>query len=189
MSPIEKAQALLAAIASGEVKLTSEQEPQDVYAGHVRYLCHGGGYDGVIVVVFNDCNEWDYLSLVQFPDGTTWVEELSSLEYAPSAEEAWRCYGIPGYLRFIEAFWEGFTGSRSKAQLKRLARNTEELAHLDDRLVALINATRAVPDRQDPLKNEGVSEALRKWHEVACPTFKHSIQFVFEEEKNPQGTP
>ena len=107
----------LHAIERGEIKLTPQRSPQDVYAGHVAYVASNGW----TVVVFNDCNDWDYVSEVILEDDThvdPWVyEDGQSLllagpsrfddldpqwepirSYQPRPAHKWSIYRIPGYL-------------------------------------------------------------------------------------------
>jgi hypothetical protein len=91
---------LLLEIERGEVSLTALEDPQRVYSGEVRYRAS----NGLELVVFNDANQWDYLDSV-FRDGVllTDFDEFEASpagQYQPSEEAAWRCYGIPGYLKF-----------------------------------------------------------------------------------------
>jgi len=98
----EEILAFLRVIESGEVVLTPLHEPQDVFAGPVEYNASNGWK----IAVFNDANEWDYIEWVTTSDGravdffelTQQASELAN--YAPSAENAWLRYRIPGYLRF-----------------------------------------------------------------------------------------
>ncbi len=91
---------LLKEIERGEVTLTAFEDPQKVYSGEVRYRAS----NGLELVVFNDANEWDYLDSVW--QGRARLTDFDELEgspagqYQPSAEVAWRCYAIPGYLKF-----------------------------------------------------------------------------------------
>jgi hypothetical protein len=91
----------LRAIEHGEVTLTPEEEPQEVYAGIVRYRASNGWR----IEIFNDANEWDYIEEIMAADGRSAdFADSDTLpvmaDYEPSDEVAWRCYGIPGYRRF-----------------------------------------------------------------------------------------
>jgi hypothetical protein len=111
----------LHAIERGEIKLTPERCPQDVYAGCVAYKASNGW----ILVIFNDCNEWDYVSEIVIEDGTTtmvnfWCytdgedllldphradEDLDPQwepirRYQPRPAHVWSIYRIPGYLNW-----------------------------------------------------------------------------------------
>lgn len=99
--------AFLESVERGEITLVSHgaKEPQQVYAGNCWYTAS----DGTKLVVFNDCNEWDYIDHIEFPDGLRLGFEAISIEYTPSEEVSWRCYGIPGYLKFREP-WPGYKG-------------------------------------------------------------------------------
>lgn len=104
---------LLRSIASGRVKLTSARQPEDIYAGDVEYAASNGWR----VVVFNDCNEWDYLDSVTDPnDRSLDFDDLFDMpkvrDYSPTAKVAWLRYGIPGYLKSSgrRGPWKGWTG-------------------------------------------------------------------------------
>jgi hypothetical protein len=109
----------LHAIERGEITLTPERCPQDVYAGNVAYKASNGW----TVVVFNDCNHWDYVSEIVLSDGSRidpWVYAdgesllLSSPDrsddldprwrpvrkYRPRPAHQWSIYHIPGYLNW-----------------------------------------------------------------------------------------
>jgi hypothetical protein len=92
----------LHALEEGEVSLQPEEEPQHVYAGNVSYLASNGWR----IVIFNDCNTWDYIDAVRAPDGRSLdfddIDDTMPMarEYMPSDEMAWRRYGIPGYCLF-----------------------------------------------------------------------------------------
>lgn len=91
----------LRAVEDGSISLTPEQEPQDVYAGKVRYIASNGWR----IVVFNDANDWDYIESITTSEGRTFdfdtLDEMPAVEtYEPSPEIAWTRYGIPGYCRF-----------------------------------------------------------------------------------------
>jgi hypothetical protein len=62
---------LLRRVASGELvpRLASPKETwEEVYAGNVEYIV-----DSWKIVVFNDCDSWDYINSVTAPDGRTWA--------------------------------------------------------------------------------------------------------------------
>lgn len=109
----------LYAIERGEIALVAEKCPQDVYAGNVGYVAANGW----TVVVFNDCNEWDYVESIILSDGTRlcfWDYtdgEGKSLDindpkakldpqweqvrsYKPRPALRWIAYHIPGYLNW-----------------------------------------------------------------------------------------
>lgn len=88
-------------IESGDVVLTPEHEPQDVYAGDVVYIASNGWR----IVIFNDANEWDYIDSVTSQDGRSFdfdqIEQMPILsKYHPADDVAWSCYRIPGYMKF-----------------------------------------------------------------------------------------
>jgi hypothetical protein len=94
----EEVWTFLHAIEEGDITLTSEEEPQRIYAGNVRYTASNGW----IITVFNDCNDFDYVDSVEATDGRTldFDDMPRALQnYCPSEEVAWTRYGIPGYLQ------------------------------------------------------------------------------------------
>lgn len=95
-------------IDTGKVTLTSPLEPQYVYAGHVPYQASNGWK----VVLFNDCNEWDYIDRIVMPDGVVAYGELRESkigDWAPNEDTLWRIWGIPGYLCFKRDLWSAPT--------------------------------------------------------------------------------
>jgi len=100
-SPEHELACFLWAIEDGSVSLRPEQDPQDVYAGDVKYAASNGWG----IVIFNDANEWDYIDSITTSDGRTFAfDALNQMpairDYEPSAEIAWSRYGIPGYCIF-----------------------------------------------------------------------------------------
>lgn len=115
MTP-DEALEFLRAIERGEITLVAERCPQDVYAGNVGYKASNGW----TIVVFNDCNEWDYPDCIELPgrpsvgfwlytDGTDTItgpdrdEEIDPAwepvrTYKPRHAVRWSAYRIPGYL-------------------------------------------------------------------------------------------
>ena len=83
--------AWLADVEDGVIVLTPESESAaDIYAGNVAYV----GSDGSRAVVFNDCNDWDYLDSITFADGSHFdFDDLPA--YNPSIEVAMSRYGFP----------------------------------------------------------------------------------------------
>lgn len=111
----QKAMDFLLDIEAGRVKLTTETQPEDVYAGVVEYKASNGWK----IFIFNDCDEWDYVDEV-CGDGEVWEfpaeGDLDAVaEYQPSAEVASRCYGFDcdgqwdGCSAPLRA-WSGFGG-------------------------------------------------------------------------------
>jgi len=92
----------LRAIETGEIKLNPEGVPQKIYAGNVTYSASNGWK----IVVFNDCNDWDYIDALITADGRQInfdaiydnLPEISN--YTPSEAVAWTAYGLPGPSRF-----------------------------------------------------------------------------------------
>lgn len=60
--------ATLHAIESGTVTVTLAEDPASQYCGNVEYQTSNGW----TLVVFNDCDSWDYLDSAVSPDGRTW---------------------------------------------------------------------------------------------------------------------
>jgi hypothetical protein len=93
-------------IETGAVSLSCDCEPQNVYAGNVLYTASNGWK----LVVFNDCNEWDYFDRFIAPDGrqldyAEMPEEMR--RYSPGDEVSWRAYGIPCYRKDRNEKWPG----------------------------------------------------------------------------------
>jgi hypothetical protein len=109
----------LHAIERGEITIVPERSPQDGYCGGVLYVASNGWK----LVIFNDCNEWDYVSEVILDDGTRidpWVypdgeslllaapDRFDDLDprwdqvrrYRPRPAYQWSIYRIPGYLNW-----------------------------------------------------------------------------------------
>jgi hypothetical protein len=82
-------------IAEGRVLLTPKADPGRVYAGNVFYEAS----NGCQVVLFNDCNAWDYVDSV-IVDGRRYDAEFSWERITVSDQDAWRIWRIPGYLTF-----------------------------------------------------------------------------------------
>lgn len=95
---------MLQAVERGDVTLQPVGRTADeVYAGDVTYRASNGW----TLVVFNDCNDWDYLDSAVAPDGRR-AEYPSGLEpesergalydlflsYAPSADVQRSAYGF-----------------------------------------------------------------------------------------------
>lgn len=80
-------------IADGKIMLTPTKDPQRVYAGNVFY----DASNGWAVVLFNDCNAWDYVDCVIVNGERTDTEFTWDRENV-SDEDAWRIWRIPGYL-------------------------------------------------------------------------------------------
>lgn len=105
---LDRVLALLARVEAGEVPLAyvGDRTPAEVYAGNVWYRTP----DGWTLVVFNDCNSWDYLDSAISPEGEhlhvwdgPWSDDGGDYEepiyrlrgYRPEPRAAWERYGIP----------------------------------------------------------------------------------------------
>ncbi len=93
---------LMGQIERGEVTLEPLQHPQQVYAGPVRYRAS----NGMLLTLFNFANAWDYLELVEAPDGRRVtrreMEQMPRMKvYEPPPKVAWKRYGTPGYCTFL----------------------------------------------------------------------------------------
>ncbi len=90
----------LAGVEAGALTLTAVQHPQEVYCGGVEYVASNGWR----LVLFNDCNEWDYIESLVADDGRVAKHDATGNEvldaYRPTAEIAWSRYGLPGYCAF-----------------------------------------------------------------------------------------
>ena len=53
----------------GEKPLTPLMDPMKVLAGNVEYTAPGGWK----IVVFNDCQSWDYIDSITDPSGYVWA--------------------------------------------------------------------------------------------------------------------
>lgn len=57
--------AVLRSVSAGTRTVTADAAPAAVFAGNVTYTTG----DGWTIVVFNDCNSWDYVEAMRAPDG------------------------------------------------------------------------------------------------------------------------
>lgn len=78
-------------------KPVNPEEWSEKYAGDVRFRLPNGW----VVVVFNDCNDWDYVDSVEAPDGRSWSPWPAEAEYGegdpPAVHElAWAHPRDPG---------------------------------------------------------------------------------------------
>lgn len=90
--------AVLHAIDRREITLKTDTPPADVYAGDCRYEASNGW----TLIVFNDCNDWDYLDHATAPDGREWdFDDDPGLPYRGPIDdgECWRLWGIPGFVQ------------------------------------------------------------------------------------------
>ncbi|KKW12771.1 MAG: hypothetical protein UY48_C0009G0004 [Candidatus Gottesmanbacteria bacterium GW2011_GWB1_49_7] len=108
-------------IETGYITLTSDTEPQFVFAGNVEYKASNGWR----VIIFNDCNEWDYVDSVYnqndqllgvfkmgFPGHEAKdpeVLDLADFDYKPAKSLWWNRYGIPGWCKYKNPLWHGNT--------------------------------------------------------------------------------
>lgn len=90
----------LHSVEDGSVTLAcaGEREPQEIYSGKVAYSASNGWQ----IVIFNDCNEWDYIEEIETADGRRIVyDEIDQAfpgirNYSPGEELSWTRYRIPG---------------------------------------------------------------------------------------------
>lgn len=86
---------LLHVIEAGVISLRVDGDtPTEVYAGSVMYHTVPAGWT---LVVFNDCNSWDYLDSVIAPNGLSldWDDMIPELKnYRPSDRVSALAYGI-----------------------------------------------------------------------------------------------
>lgn len=77
--------------------------PQQIYAGNVQYNITGK-YSNYGLIVFNDCNQFDYIDSIVSSDFTMCVFDFSTISsidrFKISEEKAWEIFRIPGYLKF-----------------------------------------------------------------------------------------
>lgn len=64
---VEYALRLLKDIEQRKINVVPRALPSDVYAGDVVYDLSNGGQ----LIIFNDCDSWDYIDSIVFPDGQT----------------------------------------------------------------------------------------------------------------------
>lgn len=89
MKTQEEVLAVLRQIETGEVLVTPDQHPFDVFAGNVSYEASNGW----TFVIFNDCDDWDYVDSFAAP-GEPFVSIFDRpgfedvISYRPSAEVA-----------------------------------------------------------------------------------------------------
>ncbi len=84
---------LLERIERGELQLTFEEHPNEIFAGNVTYKTP----DGWTLRVFNDAMQWDSLDSVMAPDGRTLdFDEFTDalMFYRPPEEVARKAYSI-----------------------------------------------------------------------------------------------
>lgn len=68
MTPLEmEAKAAMDAVCRGEATAWARPTPDEVFAGNVHFHLSNGWQ----VIVFNDCDEWDYIDQIIAPDGRT----------------------------------------------------------------------------------------------------------------------
>jgi hypothetical protein len=89
MTPVEALALLNTLDAAGGIT-TRGPSWTDVYAGDVTFVAPSGH----VVVVFNDCDDWDYIDRIEAPDGTVlWefcVTRHGQLPYYPPSEDDWK---------------------------------------------------------------------------------------------------
>ena len=88
--------AFLRSVEHGEVTLTPDLDPNEVYAGVVPYSASNGWH----IAIFNDCNQWDYIEWVEADGEWVTYEEIDREmrlvdQYEPSTEIAEAAYKIP----------------------------------------------------------------------------------------------
>lgn len=98
----EQVSAVMGDIAAGRVTVRPTIDPAKVYAGNVRYEASNGR----TIVVFNDCNEWDYLDSIEvdgevvatfgsmYPDDADGAVDFEEIVGA----DMWRIWRIPGWI-------------------------------------------------------------------------------------------
>jgi hypothetical protein len=88
-------QKFLADIEQGIITLElADNKPEDVYCGDVYYIAS----NGYIIIIFNDCNEWDYIdSIIDTEDCYIYEFGDSNIidSYEPSVQVAKERYYFP----------------------------------------------------------------------------------------------
>lgn len=98
-------------IEQGNITLTSDTEPQFVFAGNVEYTASNGWK----VVIYNDCNEWDYIDSIhdekgllgEYTPSSPSIFDLSEVRYKPPKSLWWKLYGLPGWCKTRNPMWFG----------------------------------------------------------------------------------
>jgi hypothetical protein len=80
--------------------LTPLQDPMEVFAGNVEYVSNSHR-ESWKMVVFNDCNEWDYIDSITDPSGFKWTTDAVEFffQYDPPQDVIERVYGIKDFPR------------------------------------------------------------------------------------------
>lgn len=93
--------AILMGVDEGTDPVVACDDGAAIYAGNVRYRTSAGHE----IVVFNDCDSWDYVDAITHADGRHWDyfdgclgqdPVLSTCNWAPSNSAAW-CMGWSGW--------------------------------------------------------------------------------------------
>ena len=97
---------VLLAIERGEVTIPKEHrdEASAAYCGDVEFTCSNGWR----FVIFNDCDEWDYIAQVTAPDGRSlvfddiWGRESDGYSWTNRAMPTLSDYSPPAHLSLTQ---------------------------------------------------------------------------------------
>lgn len=104
--PSDDVYALLMAIEAGRTSLALDGKcPEDAFAGDVSYTTHGE-HDGWTLVIFNDCDSFDYVDHVIAADGRQWDFDDGTQEVPWHPASAYRGPG-DDVMRDILYHWRG----------------------------------------------------------------------------------
>ena len=80
---------VLDGVGTGDIAITSRSDtPADQYCGHIKYHLS----NGYVVTAFNDCNNFDYIDSIEFPDNSPTVHygDLELVDFwLPKCPEHW----------------------------------------------------------------------------------------------------
>jgi hypothetical protein len=102
MTPVEALALLNTLDAAGGIT-TRGPSWTDVYAGDVTFVAPSGH----VVVVFNDCDDWDYIDRIEAPDGTVlWEFVHDSHDEPPRAPSEADCK-VMNWHPYDDRTWTG----------------------------------------------------------------------------------
>jgi hypothetical protein len=85
----------LASVERGEIVLTADMDPDEIYGGVVTYAASNGWR----IAIFNDCSEWDYIEWIEVGDERVAYADIADgmpavAQYEPPDDVVKRAYGI-----------------------------------------------------------------------------------------------